>query len=316
VESIGAVLPLLYSGVAPQQILDDVESAPIPELHKAMFRWVKRFVSSSWDMTADDTQALRDAGVSEDEIVNWANIACLQTWWVMSADGGGIPLEGNAVTGPAVQRPREFYEGSREGLTASAPGVPAGAAAAASGPAWVGTDQSLPDYRKAANWAEGRYGFVPNLLRATSLRPDVLPRHTLALELLERPQSSSLGARRHAMVRALVSSLNRCSYSAETTRALLARVADEPDLHARVTEGHSARDFPAEDRVVLDFAAKMTRNAYKVTEKDAQSFRDCGLDDEAYVDVLNTVSIQTSFDRLANALGVVPDADPILPRNA
>ena len=98
------MLPLLYAGVAPQQILDDVESAPIPELHKAMFRWVKRFVSSSWDMTADDTQALRDAGVSEDEIVNWANIACLQTWWVMSADGGGIPLEGNAVTGPAVQR--------------------------------------------------------------------------------------------------------------------------------------------------------------------------------------------------------------------
>ena len=315
-ESIGAVLPLLYPGVAPQQILDHVDSAPIPELHKAMFRWVERFVGRSWEMTANDTQALRDAGISEDEIVGWANIACLQTWWVMSADGGGIPLEGNAVTGPAVQRPREFYEAAREGLTASAPGVPASAAAAASGPAWVGTDESQPDYCKAADWAEARYGFVPNLLRAVSLRADVLPRHTLALELLERPQSSSLGARRHAMVRTLVSSLNRCAYSAETTRSLLARAADEPDLHPRVTEGYATQGFPAEDRVVLDFAAKMARNAYKLTDKDAQSFRDCGLDDEAYVDVLNTVSIQTSFDRLANALGVVPDAEPILRRDA
>jgi hypothetical protein len=39
-----------------------------------------------------------------------------------------------------------------------------------------------------------------------------------------------------------------------------------------------------------------------------------GLDDEAYVDILNTVSIQTSLDRLANALGVEPDPVPLLPR--
>jgi alkylhydroperoxidase family enzyme len=57
----------------------------------------------------------------------------------------------------------------------------------------------------------------------------------------------------------------------------------------------------------------MARNHYKVTEKDAQSFREAGLDDEAYVDVLNTASIQTSLDRLANALGARPDPRPVLP---
>ena len=54
------------------------------------------------------------------------------------------------------------------------------------------------------------------------------------------------------------------------------------------------------------------RNAYKVTEKDALAFREVGLSDEAYVDVLDTASIQTSLDRLANALGVTPDAAPSL----
>ena len=56
----------------------------------------------------------------------------------------------------------------------------------------------------------------------------------------------------------------------------------------------------------------MARNAYKVTEDDAQRFRDIGLGDEAYVDVLNTLSIQTAFDRLTNSLGVQPDAQPLL----
>jgi hypothetical protein len=40
-----------------------------------------------------------------------------------------------------------------------------------------------------------------------------------------------------------------------------------------------------------------------------------GLDDEAYVDVLNTVAIQTSLDRLANVLGVRVDEQPLLPRD-
>jgi alkylhydroperoxidase family enzyme len=69
------------------------------------------------------------------------------------------------------------------------------------------------------------------------------------------------------------------------------------------------------DRVVLDLAGRFVRNTYKVTEKDAISLREVGLDDEAYIDILNTVAIQTSLDRLANTLGVAPDPTPLLPRS-
>jgi alkylhydroperoxidase family enzyme len=64
--------------------------------------------------------------------------------------------------------------------------------------------------------------------------------------------------------------------------------------------------------VVLDFATKINRAPYKATGKDPESFRRVGLDDEAYVDVLNTVSIQTSIERVANMFGVVPDDAPLL----
>jgi alkylhydroperoxidase family enzyme len=114
------------------------------------------------------------------------------------------------------------------------------------------------------------------------------------------------------MVRVLVSHLNRSRYSEPTSTALLVRVGGGA-LVDRVRAEPLASDWNPDDRAVLALATVLVRNTYKVTEKEAISLREVGLDDEAYVDILNTVSIQTSLDRLANALGVRPDPVPLLP---
>ena len=312
---MGAVLPPVYGPGVGEQILADFEAAPIPELHKAMFRWVGRFTQESWEMTAADVETLRSHGLSDADIVQWAQIASLQGWWTMSADGGGIPLERGAETGPVLQKPREFYESAPEGLTAAEPGG-ALRGESPSGLAWVDVDLESDAYREAAAWAESHFGLVPNLFRAVSLRPECLRRHCIALELLERPQTPRLTPRAHALVRALVAGLNRSAYWLPTVRAQLERVCagDAEELFAAVTADYRAFDWEPDERVVLDFAHKLTRHAYKITEKDALAFRESGLGDEAYVDVLNTAAIQTSFDRLTHALGVAPDPQPLVPR--
>lgn len=105
------------------------------------------------------------------------------------------------------------------------------------------------------------------------------------------------------MVRRLVNRLNQGSYFDATTLALMSQHAGSLD----------ASEHDDGDRVVLAFAEKLVRNAYKVTAREAQQFRDNGLDDAAYIDVLNTVSIQTSLDRVANSLGVKADSGLLLP---
>lgn len=310
------MLPLLYGPDAAPAILEDFETAPIPDLHKRMFHWTECLTRRSWELCEADLEPLRTAGLSESEIVHWAQVASMQGWWTMSADGGGIPLEGDAVTGPVIGKPREFYEARPEGLTAADANASAETSPSRSsnGVAWVDLDLEATGYREAAARAEKRYGFAPNLYKAVSLRPEVLPRHELALQLLEGPITARMSARRKAMVRAYASSLNHGAYSLKTLRAQLQRSApDEPDLFEQVTarDPKAARD-PA-DRAVLDFTQKVVCNTYKVTEKDAISFRETGLDDAAYIEVLNTASIQTSFDRLTNALGVTPDERPLLP---
>ena len=299
------MLPFLYPDPATRDaLLANPQTAPIPELHRELFAFAETFVRGSWKATPDGLQRLRAAGLPEAEIVRWATFGSTQSWFTMSADGGGVPLDGDATTGPAVGRTRESYEATREGLLAAPDEAADASAVPGSGVAWVETDEANEAYGEAARQAEARYGGVPNLLRAVSLVPDFYRRHLLALELLEAPQSASLSPRQHARVRALVSQLNRSPYGEVTSAALLSREGGP---------GSGAAESPA-DRAVLGLATKLARNAYKVTEKDAIGLREAGLDDEAYVDVLNTVAIQTSLERLANVLGVQPDSFPLLPR--
>lgn len=309
------MLPLLYPDPDTRRaLLSDPATAPIPLLHRELFRFAEKFVRRSWAMTSQDLDRLREADLPESEIVHWASLGSTQSWFTMSADGGGVPLDDGTLTGSVVGRRREEYEAQRGGLLAASPG--AGTVhplPADDGVSWTDLDETDEACLDAADWARERYGFVPNLFRAVSLRPAFFRRHQLALELLEAPQSESLSARQHAMVRVLVSKLNRSRYSEPTSTALWLRVGGEPALLDRLREDPQDSDWSPEDRAVLRLATKFARNTYKITEKDAGSLRDVGLDDEAYVDILNTVSIQTSLDRLANALGVRPDSAPLLP---
>jgi uncharacterized peroxidase-related enzyme len=318
------VLPLLYPDQATREaLLADPSTAPIPPLHRELFRFAEKFVRGSWTTTPEDIQRLRTAGLSEPDIVQWATLGSTQSWFTMSADGGGVPLDGDALSGPGVGWTRDAYEAKQEGLLAAAPGISVLSPSADGNElgsdmgddvAWVETDESSEEYRETARWAETRYGCVPNLLRAVSLSPAFYRRHRMALELLEAPRSASLPPRHHAMVRVLVSHLNRSRYSEPTSTALLERVGCRPELADLVRAEPLAADWSPTDRAVLTLATKFARNTYKVSEKDAISLREAGLDDEAYVDILNTVSIQTSLDRLANVLGVRPDPAPLLAR--
>ena len=307
------MLPLIYPDQDIGQMLDDVDRAPIPDLHKAMFNWVKKFTRESGRMSLDDIEAVRGQGVSDKDIVTWAQVASVQNWFVMSADGGGIPLEGDAIVGLARGKERSFYHGS-DIETASAGEADLHVSSPQEGIAWVGTDDEHPSLAMLSEWSEQRYGFLPNLFRALSLVPEINPRHALGLELLDQPQSGSLSPRQHAMVRRQVNRLNQGRYFERTTARFLSPYDAREGLLDRLGAGYEAFDWDACDRVVLDFASKLVRNAYKVTAKDAQAFRDSGLDDEAYVDVLNTTAIQTSLDRLSNSIGVVGDEQPIIPK--
>ena len=194
------MLPLLYPDPDTREaLLADPSTAPIPQLHRELFGFAEKFVRGSWTMRLEDLQRLREAGLSDAEIVQWATLGSTQSWFTMSADGGGIPMDGDTLTGPGVGRTRDSYEATPAGLLAAPGDAPSpshslsgsslsgsswpSSAPAEDAAAWVTTDESAAEFREAAGWAEQRYGCVPNLFRAVSLQPGFYRRHRLALQL-------------------------------------------------------------------------------------------------------------------------------------
>ena len=296
-----------------KQIAENFETAEIPPASKAMFPWVEKFVGRSWEMTPADIEAARIAGVTDGDIVDWALMAGLQTYFSINADVGGASSSDGV--GSVVGRSFSWYENQIAGLTAGAPdSARETPPRSGDGGCWVETDPSADAFQPVAAEARDRWGFVPNLLLAVSRgrEPDLSRRLTMGFTLLEEPQSESLSPRLHALVRALVMSLSRSDYSAATIRQQLLNAGGDDETYAKVTGDYQRYEWSAIDRLVLDFAAKVARNAYKVTADDAEAFRTGGLDDEAYVDVMCTVATQMGMDRMANSLGVAPDAQPLL----
>ncbi len=289
-----------------RKVGEDPQNAAIPELHKAMFRYTEKFVKAPWTFTREDLDELRELGLDDADIVLWAQIAALQTWFTMSADGSGIPLESDATAGPVLGNQRENYSQSEAYVaTGSLASVEEVVDERSPDCAWVAVTQPPAETR---TWAMARYGFVPNLLKAVSLEPGMMARHHLALELIDRPQSITLPESLHRLARGRASLLNRSTYSSATAEALI----DDPERLERLGAEAVDDGWSNRERAVLTLATKLVRHSYKITGGDAEAFRKAGLDDAAYVDVLNTVAIQTSLDRMAAALGVQPDPKPLI----
>ena len=72
-------------------------------------------------------------------------------------------------------------------------------------------------------------------------------------------------------------------------------------------QDYTAADLNTQDRLILDFATKLTRRPAGVTVDDMQPLRAAGLDDGAIHDVVQVVALFNYFNRVADGLGIDPE---------
>ena len=313
-----------------RRIADDPDAVEIEGDYGAALGFLRKFTRCCWEIDSRDIEFIRTRGIPDADIVDWILMGAVQTFAVNQADGGGIwfPEQGSEVVG----HDRSYYTSQRGGLTAASiagvsntaqgDGVGALSPPVASlhrhstvpqngghAAGYFEPDRAASDFLHAAEQTRRRYGFVPNLLVALSngRSPSLLPSMVLNLEILESPQSDRLTRRQHAIVRARTAAASRSEYASETIRAQLEAADEKPDLLLAATQPIAELARDAADEVVFSFAEKAARNAYKITEKDAARFREVGLGDETYLDILGTVGLQLGLDRMAWATGVAPD---------
>ena len=81
----------------------------------------------------------------------------------------------------------------------------------------------------------------------------------------------------------------------------------------RLVEGlqknHREIELAAEDRVMLDFAAKLTAQPRQVNAADIESLRAVGFCDTGISDIVQVTALFNYYNRIAEGLGIEPEPD-------
>lgn len=153
-----------------------------------------------------------------------------------------------------------------------------------------------------------RIGFVPNVARLLA----VTPKHfvgwwTYFDDLMRGP--SGLSKTQREMIAVVISAESGCPYCEAAHAAALRLRTKDPALVDRLASNYRHVELDRPDRVMLDFAVKLTNRPDECGEGDLAQLRDVGFTDE---DILHIVEVTAIFNynvRLASATGLFPNVE-------
>ena len=173
----------------------------------------------------------------------------------------------------------------------------------------VPNEQTLPEDIQAI-FAEMRAkpGFVPNVYRAYSLRPQQL-RGFIALYDAIMTEDSGLTKAEREMIAVAVSAQNHCFYCLTSHGAVLRIRAKDEVLADTIAANYRAADLTPRQRAMLDLAVKISVDSAAVGDHDLAALRDQGFSDEDIMDIIQTAALFNYSNRVASALDLRPNRE-------
>lgn len=167
--------------------------------------------------------------------------------------------------------------------------------------------EQLPDdVRERILQVQQKTGFVPNVFLALSWRPDEF-RAFFAYHdaLMEKEGGLSKGERE--MIVVATSSLNQCSYCVVAHGAILRIREKSPLLADQVASNYRKADITPRQKVMLDFAVKVSQQAYSLCENDMQTLHQQGFSDDDIWDIAAISAFFGLSNRMANLSNMRPN---------
>ena len=177
--------------------------------------------------------------------------------------------------------------------------------------AWLhvpGEEEVPEEVRSLWQRADEKLGFVPNVLRTWALRPDHMLRWRKYMDELLKGASGLTEAQRE-MIGVVVSSTNRCHYCMTSHSGVLRLLTGDPVLVDQLLQNYRHAQLEERERAMLDFAVKVTEEAYRCTEADLAALQVVGWSEEDVMDIVEVTAMFNLTNRMANALGWMPNAE-------
>lgn len=174
----------------------------------------------------------------------------------------------------------------------------------------VPDESELPeDLQGLFRAARERIGFVPNVFRAYSFRPERLSAWFAHFRLVMEGTPGLTEAERE-MIAVVVSMTNGCLYCLVAHGAALRQAWGDPIMADRITlDWRRAEGLTERQRAICALAEKVTRSPVECEEPDLDRLRAHGLSDEDVWDVVEVAAMYNFTNRLAQAGGQIPNAE-------
>lgn len=173
----------------------------------------------------------------------------------------------------------------------------------------VPTEETLDEgTRRYFERCREKIGFVPNVFRAYSNRPERFRRYQAYRNDLMRSEVGITPLERE-MIAVTVSSANRCHYCLSAHGQALRELSGDAALAETIAQNYRAAPLSAEHRAMLDFVWVLTLEPERVGEEDRTTLRQCGLSDEAIFEIVETAAFYNMTNRFAAGLGIRPNPE-------
>lgn len=184
---------------------------------------------------------------------------------------------------------------------------------------WIKTipkSQADPEYRTAIeaqhSWYPKEYetqvpGIPDNdgdgIVASHSLIPNALHHAFATFGALMDP-SLPLNRRQHELIATVVSQENCTSYCSVSHREFLRRVTGDEELVRAIQSNSSDAPLSEAERVMVDFAIQITRDATAITREHHARLRSVGFDDRGILQITLIAAWFNYINRVADTLGV------------
>jgi uncharacterized peroxidase-related enzyme len=154
--------------------------------------------------------------------------------------------------------------------------------------------------------ARDSLGFVPNVFRAYSYRPERLSAWFGHYRQLHEP-TANLDEADREMIAVVVSAWNRCTYCIVAHGYALAEALNDRVLADYIATNWRHAGLDERRSAICEYAEKLTARPHEATEADLHRLRLVGLSDDEVWDVAEIASMYNFTNRMALALGQQPN---------
>jgi len=153
-----------------------------------------------------------------------------------------------------------------------------------------------------------KYGFIPNLYRAQSMRPDLLEAQAQLINTL-LIKEGVLPRKHKEYIFLVCSAANLSTYCVTAHCEIIRTLGIEGPEPEQIAVDYTATNLPLPIKALLHFATKLTMEPTKISRADVDTLRTFGYADEQIHETVALVGAAKYANFLAFGLGTLPDFD-------